>query len=75
MGSGAGGPGGIEFWKTINGKLTNSSWRLRNRLNLPNTDRVMWCIKRSGDDHPLSFILPCCGLIIQQIGTVVAAVG
>jgi len=64
VGSGVGVPGGIEFRKAINGKLTNRSCQLRNRLNLSYVDRVMRRIKSSGHHHSLSFILLCGGLII-----------
>ena len=45
VGSGVGVPGGIESRKTINGKLTNRSFQLRNRLNLSHVDRAMRRIK------------------------------
>ena len=66
--------GPVEFRKARSGKLTNRSCRLRNRLNLSHVDRVMRRIKSSGHHHSLSFILLCGGLIVQQIGAVVAAV-
>jgi hypothetical protein len=33
VGSGVGGPGGMEFRKAINGKFTNNPCRLRNCFN------------------------------------------
>src|SRR5258707_1038341 len=56
VGSGVGGPGGIESRKTINGKLTNRSFQLRNRLNLSHGDRAMRRIKRSGHHRSLSLV-------------------
>jgi len=74
VGSGVGGPGGIEFRKAINEKFTNNPCPLANRLDLSHVDRVMCRIKSSGHHHSLSFVLLCCRLIVQQIGAVVAAV-
>jgi len=57
VGSGVGVPGGIESRKTINGKLTNRSFQLRNRLNLSHVDRAMRRIKSSGHHHSLSLVM------------------
>jgi hypothetical protein len=57
VGSGVGVPGGIESRKTINGKLTNRSFQLRNRLNPSHVDRVMRRIKSSGHHHSLSLVM------------------
>jgi len=56
-GSGVGVPGGIESRKTINRKLTNRSFQLRNRLNLSRVDRAMRRIKSSGHHHSLSLVM------------------
>ncbi len=57
VGSGVGVPGGIESRKTINGKLTNRSFQLRNRLNLSHVDRAMRRIKSSGHHQSLSLVM------------------
>jgi hypothetical protein len=74
VGSGVGGPGGIELRKAINGKFTNNPCWLRNCLNLSHVDRVMRRIQSSGHHYSLSFILLCGDLIIQQISALVPAV-
>jgi hypothetical protein len=66
VGSGVGGPGGIEFRKAMHEKFTNTSCRLRNRLNLSHVDGVVRRIQRSGHHHSLSFIFLCSGLVIRE---------